>query len=102
MTSQCPSCGLVFSRGEDGYGVGAVWFNLLAAEAFSTVVMVGVVIATWPNPPWDKLQYVGPIEALIMPLLFYPFSKALFLAFDLSFRPNERGDMVTSTSPPSA
>ena len=78
MTARCPGCGLVFSRGEDGYGVGAVWFNLLAAEAFSVTVLVGVVMATWPNPPWDQLQYVGPVEALTMPVrLLSPFQDAI-------------------------
>jgi uncharacterized protein (DUF983 family) len=92
MARACPRCGLVTSRGESGYGLGALWFNLLAAEAFSTAVFLTVVIRTWPDPPWDYLQYAGPIEALIMPVIFYPFSKSLFLAFDLCFRPAERGD----------
>lgn len=53
--------------------------------------LVTVLIATWPEPPWDTLQYSAPIEALLMPVLFYPFSKTLFLAFDLWMRPVEEG-----------
>ena len=98
MTAQCPGCGLVLSRGEDGYGLGAVWFTLLAAEAFSTTVFVSVVLATWPTPPWDQLQYAAPVEALIMPVIVYPSAKAMFLAFDLCLRPNERGDTLTPTT----
>jgi hypothetical protein len=80
------------TRGEDGYTLGALWFNLLMAEGFSTMVFVGTVIATWPNPPWDTLQYVGPLEALITPFLFWPFARSLFLAFDLCIRPVEERD----------
>ena len=70
----------------------ALWFNLLMAEGFSTMVFVGTVIATWPSPPWDTLQYVGPLEALITPFLFWPFARSLFLAFDLCIRPVEERD----------
>jgi uncharacterized protein (DUF983 family) len=87
MRPTCPRCGLSLNRGEDGYGLGAVWFNLLAAEAVSTFIWVTVAIRTWPDVPWDRLQWAGPLTAVLMPLLFYPFSKTLFLAFDLCFRP---------------
>jgi uncharacterized protein (DUF983 family) len=87
MKHACPGCGLSFSRGEDGYMLGAIWFNLLAAEAVSVGILVTTVVLTWPNPPWTTLQYSGPAEALVMPLLFYPFSKTLFLVLDLRVRP---------------
>jgi uncharacterized protein (DUF983 family) len=88
MKPSCPTCGLHFNRGESGYALGAMWFNLLAAEAVTVGICLTVIIRTWPIPPWDALQVTGPIEAVVMPLLFFPFSKTLFLAFDLCFRPN--------------
>jgi uncharacterized protein (DUF983 family) len=99
MADHCPSCGLATARGEDGYMLGAIWFNLLMAEAFSTTVFVATVALTWPNPPWDRLQYAGPAEALIMPFLFFPFSKTLFLAFDLCIRPVELGERAPGAAP---
>jgi uncharacterized protein (DUF983 family) len=87
MRAQCPTCGVRFNRGESGYALGAMWFNLLAAEAVTVGISLTTIIQTWPNPPWDFLQITGPIEAVMMPLLFFPFSKTLFLAFDLCFRP---------------
>lgn len=87
MADQCPQCGLAFSRGESGYQLGAMWFNLLLAEAVSVGVFLTTVYLTWPNPPWDRLQIMGPLEAIISPIFFYPFSKTLFLAFDLAMRP---------------
>jgi hypothetical protein len=64
-----------------------MWFNLLAAESVTVGSGLLTIIGTWPDPPWNVLQYTGPAEALLMPLLFFPFSKTLFLAFDLYFRP---------------
>ncbi|HEU4699135.1 MAG TPA: DUF983 domain-containing protein [Gemmatimonadales bacterium] len=89
MQPACPRCGLVTNRGEDGYMLGAVWFNLLAAELVNTLLWVSVAVATWPDVPWETLHWVGPVTAVLMPLAFYPFSKTLFLAFDLCFRPVE-------------
>jgi uncharacterized protein (DUF983 family) len=87
MKASCPTCGLNFNRGESGYALGAMWFNLLAAEAVTVGIFITTIVMTWPDPPWDVLQVTGPLEAIAMPLLFFPFSKTLFLAFDLCIRP---------------
>ncbi|MDQ3427890.1 MAG: hypothetical protein M3477_08695 [Gemmatimonadota bacterium] len=48
----------------------------------------------WPTPPWAILQYGGIALMVVAPFLFFPFSKTLFLAFDLVFRP-ARPDELT-------
>jgi len=93
MKEHCPPCGIRTRRGEDGYTLGALWFNLLIAESITMTVFVITLVRTWPDPPWDWLQVVGPLEAIAMPLLVWPFARTLFLAFDLSFRPLEPKDM---------
>jgi uncharacterized protein (DUF983 family) len=87
MVPRCPSCGLRFERGEHGYHLGAVWFNLIFAEAVSMGIFFTVLIRTWPTPPWDVLEVMAPVDAVVAPFFFYPFAKTLFLAFDLSIRP---------------
>lgn len=93
MRDHCPSCGIRTRRGEDGYTLGALWFNLFLAELITTTIFVTTLIRTWPDPPWDILQVVGPAEAVLMPLLVWPFARTLFLAFDLSFRPLTAKDL---------
>jgi uncharacterized protein (DUF983 family) len=83
----CPSCGLPLERGEQGYQVGSYMFNIIAAELIFAAIFLGVLLATWPTPPWDLLLYGGMGLMVIVPFLFFPFSKTLFLAFDLTFRP---------------
>jgi hypothetical protein len=46
-----------------------------------------VLIVTWPNPPWDAIQWVGVIVLSAGAVIAYPFAKTLFLAIDLIFRP---------------
>jgi len=87
LRAACPNCGLALERGEQGYLVGAYMFNIVAAELLFATVFAGVLLATWPSPPWTLLQYGGGLLMILAPILFYPFSKTLFLAFDLMFRP---------------
>ncbi len=94
MRDRCPDCGIRMRRGEDGYTLGALWFNLFLAELITTTSLVVTLVRTWPSPPWDLLQVIGPVEAILMPLLVWPFARTLFLAFDLGFRPPEPRDFA--------
>jgi uncharacterized protein (DUF983 family) len=87
LRSTCLECGLRLDRGEPGYQVGAYMFNLIAAELVFGAIFVAVLRATWPDPPWALLQYGGAAFMIVMPVVFYPLAKTLFLAFDLVFRP---------------
>lgn len=89
MRDECLGCGIRTERGEDGYVVGAYMFNIVAAELVWAVLVSVTTLATWPNPPWSLLLYGGGALMLVLPFLFYPFSKTIFLAFDLLFRPAE-------------
>jgi hypothetical protein len=68
-------------------------FNLVASELIFALVFLAVLIWTWPTPPWTLLQYGGIGLMVLAPLLFFPFSKTLFLAFDLLFRPATREEL---------
>jgi uncharacterized protein (DUF983 family) len=70
MVPDCPRCGLHFER-EPGYWTGALAINIAVIFAF-----------TVPDVP------VGPTLAVLVPvmvlgpILFYPFSKTLWMAVD--------------------
>lgn len=87
LRSACLECGLRLDRGEPGYQVGAYMFNLIAAELVFAAILVGVLVSTWPDPPWAALTWGGAALMVLLPVAFYPFAKTLFLAFDLVFRP---------------
>jgi uncharacterized protein (DUF983 family) len=87
MRERCPVCGIRLERGEEGYQVGAYMFNIVAAELIFATIFLGVLVYTWPTPPWDELLFGGVAIMISAPFIFYPFSKTLFLAFDLVFRP---------------
>jgi hypothetical protein len=82
-------------RGEQGYQVGSYMFNIVAAELIFAAIFLGILYTTWPAPPWALLLYGGMALMLIVPFIFFPFSKTLFLAFDLTFRPAVPGELVS-------
>jgi uncharacterized protein (DUF983 family) len=94
VRERCPVCGIRLERGEEGYQVGAYMFNIVAAELVFAAIFLGVLLATWPSPPWELLLFGGLALMVIAPFLFYPFSKTLFLAFDLIFRPPSPEDFI--------
>jgi uncharacterized protein (DUF983 family) len=93
MCPSCPACGLRFDREpEGGYWVGSNTVNLFAVEGVFAVYFVGLMMLTWPSPPWDLLLWGGMLLTLLFPVFFYPWSKTLFVAIDLTFRPPQAED----------
>ena len=88
----CPECRLRFDRGEPGYFVGAGCLNLVVAELVFAVGLLAAIALTWPDPPWNAMLLVGIPLMVVTPILFFPFSRTLWIAFDLTFRPHERRD----------
>lgn len=83
----CPVCGLRLDRGEHDYFIGAYLVNLIVAEVLLFIGLLGVLVATLPDPPWNWIQYGGVALMILAPLATYPFTELLWLAFDLAFRP---------------
>lgn len=83
----CPQCGLRLDRGEHDYFIGAYLLNLIVAEVVLAVGLLVVLVTTWPDPPWDALQYGGVALMLALPFVSYPYTELGWLAVDLAFRP---------------
>lgn len=94
LVPNCPVCGLGLERGEEGYWLGAYFFNLMAMETVFSVWVVGFLLVTWPTPPWELFQVSTVVLMLLVPVAFFPYSKTFFLAFDLLVRPPTEEDFV--------
>jgi uncharacterized protein (DUF983 family) len=94
MKHACPTCGQVFERGEShDFFIGAYLINLVVAESTAVVVAAVMWIVLGSRVSFNVLWGASMLLAVIMPVIFYPFSRELWLAFDLHFRPAEAGDM---------
>jgi uncharacterized protein (DUF983 family) len=84
MVEACPGCGRRFVR-EDGYWLGAMIVNLAVTEAAFLAVLVGGMLLTWPDVPWTALLVASVGVNALVPLVFYPFSRTVWVALDLGF-----------------
>ena len=88
IKEHCSRCGLKFER-EPGYWVGAVIINTAVIFGTFVVVFGGLVVATWPDVPWALVLIVGVAANAIIPIAFYPASKTVWLALEMSWHPLE-------------
>ena len=94
LAEHCPNCGLALERGETSdFWIGAYVFNLAIGELIAIGVPIVWMIASAPNQPWTLIEVVGALLAIALPFAFFPVSRTLWLAWDLSFRPFEPGDV---------
>ncbi len=87
LKERCPRCRLHLHREEGDYFLGAYMLALFLMEGFFAIAFLAVLMITWPDPPWDAIQWVGAVVMFAAVLLVYPFAKTLWLAIDLVFRP---------------
>jgi uncharacterized protein (DUF983 family) len=99
---RCANCGFRFDRAEPDYYIGAYTINLIVAELLVVGAMLIVMFSTWPDVPWETMPWALSGFAVLGPLLTYPFSKSLWLAIDLIFRPAEPKDFLSSSPTPGA
>jgi hypothetical protein len=62
----------------------------VVAESLAAVIALAILWMTWPASRMALV--IGTVLAVSLPILFFPFSRTVWLAWDLSFRPREEGD----------
>lgn len=97
MKESCDLCGLRFER-EPGYWVGAVTINTVVIFATFLIVFGGSLLLTWPDVPWTAVLIVTLVVNLLVPALFYPMSKTLWSALELSWHPLEPDEIAAAAS----
>ena len=87
FTKRCPLCG-------GGNLFGALGMNTVVRFfALFVTIVVGVAV-TYPDIPTVPLMGLAVAVSVVVPLLFFPFSKTLWSAVDLAMRPLEPDDDV--------
>lgn len=87
LCASCPGCGLHLERDEPGYWVGSYTVNLFATEAAFVAYFAVAMVSTWPEVPWTPVLWGGVAVGVVTPVFLFPFTKTLYLAIDLCFRP---------------
>lgn len=93
MRERCPRCNLRFDR-IDGQRSGAIGMNTIVTCGMLAIVVVGGLVLTYPEFDLSILLPAAIAVALLVPVLFYPFSRTLWNSIDLAMRPVEPRDEV--------
>ena len=81
MVERCPRCGLHFER-EEGYWAGALAVNVgVTAAVFMLVLVIGLALTIPDVPVIELLAILVPLM-IILPIVYYPFSKTVWVAVD--------------------
>ena len=89
MKERCPGCGYRFER-EEGFFLGAYVINLAFAQGMVVLLAVVPLILRLANDPDASIvPFIvgGIVGAVVAPMVFYPWSKTVWTAFDLMLRP---------------
>ncbi|MEX1218542.1 MAG: DUF983 domain-containing protein [Acidimicrobiales bacterium] len=93
MVEECPHCGLVFGR-LPGHWLGSWFLNSCVVQLVVVLVLIIGVATTWPEPPMWIIGGLTALSAVIVPFLFFPYSRTIWSAIDLAMRPLDYDDGV--------
>lgn len=93
MRDVCPDCGHRFER-ESGYWVGAVTINTTVTFMSFIGLFVILTVISWPDVNWGMVMAVTVAVNVLLPVLFYPHSKTLWAALELSWHPLEADEIT--------
>jgi uncharacterized protein (DUF983 family) len=90
LADSCPHCELLFAR-EEGFWLGAFVINFGVGEglvALLLMVFLFVKVSS-PSVPLAPWLITGVALGVILPIVFYPFSRTIWCAIDLGMNPEE-------------
>jgi hypothetical protein len=96
MKEHCDQCGVEFER-EEGYWAGALIINTTVTFGAFLIMFVGGILMTWPDVPWNVIGIITIVANAVIPVVFYPVSKTLWLALELGWHPLETGEIEDAT-----
>jgi uncharacterized protein (DUF983 family) len=87
LKDQCPHCGARFDR-EEGYFLGGYALNLIVAEFIGLGLALFLIFGTAiRHAPLLAQEGLAVALAVLLPIIFFPYSRTLWMALDLYFNP---------------
>lgn len=89
LMPSCPSCGHRFNQ-EEGFFTGAYALNFAVTEGLLLLCLIPYIVISSANPELklDVIPFavVALVLAVTGPIFFYPFSRSLWIALDMTLR----------------
>lgn len=77
----CPRCGYRFAP-ESGYFVGGYALNLVVVEIIGLIAVIIILLRS--NLSLYQQEVIGIGAAILLPIVFFPWSRTLWMALDLT------------------
>jgi uncharacterized protein (DUF983 family) len=94
---RCRTCGIRWRR-EEGFELGAVTVNTVLTFIVLTAAMTVGFVATSPDIPVAPMVLALVGVAVLMPIVIYPFTFTIWLAFDLAVRRPEPRELAAAAA----
>jgi uncharacterized protein (DUF983 family) len=92
---RCRTCGITWHR-EVGFELGAVTVNTIVTFGALTIAMVVGFVRTSPDIPVLPFVLSLAAVAVVVPILIYPFTYTMWLAFDLAVHPPDKTELAAA------
>ena len=91
LAERCPGCQLRLER-ENDFFLGGYVINLAVTEGLLALALLAYVfrISADPGTSLVPVLVVGVLISVVLPVLFFPFSRTIWMAIDLAMRPVPR------------
>jgi hypothetical protein len=80
-------CNFRYERSDENYWAGAMFFGYLFGAFIFAVSFLIILVALWPNVPWDTMQWAIPVGMGLFLLIWIPLSRVVWLSVDILVRP---------------
>jgi len=90
---RCAACNFRYERSDENYFAGAMFFGyLIGAFTFALTLLI-VIVAMWPNVPWDTMEWAIPLGMGLFLLFWVPISRVVWLSIDVMVRPVQPSEL---------
>lgn len=104
LKERCPNCSHRFNQ-EEGFYIGAYAINFAITEGLLLLCLIPYILISAADPSRQlnvvPFAVIAVAAAIVGPVLFYPFSRSLWIALDLTLRGGRNlDDPVDGTTDP--
>ena len=93
MADDCPRCAFRFKR-VPGHWLGSWFLNLCVTQGVVVLIILAFGAIAWPDVPVVPMTIAAGAAAVAVPLLFFPWSRTIWVAVELAMRPLELDEGV--------
>ena len=78
--------------------LGSMTINMIVTFLTVAAVVATAMVLTWPDVPMWPVMALGAVAAIVVPVVFWPFSVTIWAAAELAMRPLEPDELADAAA----